>query len=160
METQNNSPETLANPDIKDLMRIYTQYLGQPFSFTKNESAEPLVIKMVVKGRDDNPEDLFTAWDYYINGFYNLCIHVKSLRRTSEEYLQKVAEIICISGPQSSQLAKEWLDIMQSSEQRWNRPFYIIQKLIDFLRERGYALPYKNWSVEQLVEFGIYKLID
>ena len=29
-----------------------------------------------------------------------------------------------------------------------------------YLQEKGYALPYKNWSVEQLVEFGIYKLID
>ncbi len=34
------------------------------------------------------------------------------------------------------------------------------QQAIDFLRERGYALPYKNWSVKELVEFGIYKLID
>ncbi len=31
---------------------------------------------------------------------------------------------------------------------------------IDVIRERGYALPYKNWSVEQLVEFGIYKIIN
>ncbi len=28
------------------------------------------------------------------------------------------------------------------------------------LQEWGYALPYKNWSVEELLEFGIYKLID
>ncbi len=33
-------------------------------------------------------------------------------------------------------------------------------QILDFLRERGYALPWKNWSVEQLVEFRIYKLIN
>lgn len=31
-------------------------------------------------------------------------------------------------------------------------------KLIDFLRSRGYAMPYGPYSVEQLVEAGIYKL--
>lgn len=36
----------------------------------------------------------------------------------------------------------------------------LAQPLIDILRELGYVLPYKNWSVEQLVEAGIYKLID
>ncbi len=39
-----------------------------------------------------------------------------------------------------------------------NEPVHI--EIIDFLRSRGYALPYKNWSVEELVELGIYKLID
>ncbi len=31
-------------------------------------------------------------------------------------------------------------------------------KIIDFLRSRGYALPYLKWSVGDLVEAGVYKL--
>lgn len=35
-----------------------------------------------------------------------------------------------------------------------------IIKLIDYLRSRGYALPYGKWSVEELVGFGIFKLTE
>ncbi len=31
--------------------------------------------------------------------------------------------------------------------------------ITDFFRSRGYALPYGKWSVEELAEFGIYKII-
>lgn len=31
-------------------------------------------------------------------------------------------------------------------------------KIIDFLRSKGYALPYLDWTVEELVEAGVYKL--
>ncbi len=30
---------------------------------------------------------------------------------------------------------------------------------VDFLRSRGYALPWGKWSVEELEKFGIYKII-
>lgn len=56
---------------------------------------------------------------------------------------------------------------------RWQREYYVeigkdyIEdsghncyklRITDFLRSRGYALPYLNFSVDDLVESGIYKL--
>ncbi len=37
--------------------------------------------------------------------------------------------------------------------------YLMAQKITDFLRSHGYALPYMQWSVEELVEFGIFKII-
>ncbi len=33
-------------------------------------------------------------------------------------------------------------------------------EIIDYLRLRGYALPYGQWSVNELIEFGIFKLAE
>lgn len=42
----------------------------------------------------------------------------------------------------------------------WNTWARVTGNVIDHLRSRGYALPYGNWSVKELVEFGIFKLVE
>ncbi len=41
-----------------------------------------------------------------------------------------------------------------------NSYFENIQRALDQLREWNYAVSYKNWSVKELEEFGIYKFIE
>jgi len=36
----------------------------------------------------------------------------------------------------------------------------VITSIADYLRSHGYALPYMNWSVSELVEAGVFKLVE
>lgn len=46
----------------------------------------------------------------------------------------------------------------QSDVTELNYDFYTILELFDFLRSKGYLLPFRQYSVEQLIESGIVKI--
>lgn len=43
-------------------------------------------------------------------------------------------------------------------EQGWNISLKNMAKVLQYLQSKGYALPYMDYSVEDLVELGVYKL--
>ncbi len=125
-----------------------------------------------------------------IEAHCSMCIHVKPLVRISKLHAVKLTEIFncsssnvevrfVVNDHNPKGFAQVYYTYMESTETELqekimlnlgsdgdisicsgNSYFENIQQALDLLREWGYALPYKNWSVKELEEFGIYKLID
>ncbi len=85
-----------------------------------------------------------------------LSLMVKSLGNISKEDASEVLQIMQEIDGAFGITIEAVMEGIQTITKDARTPFIIV----DLLRERRYALPYKNWSVEQLVEFGIYKLIE
>lgn len=164
MEKNRNSMETAVKPTIQERLRIFMQYPSQKIEwrehsgtslldiigFSTKEATESIYFLM---GKITRPELLHTS------------ILVKPLMGISDEDLLETC-LVGITPPisvrEKGQILKNKEHIVKSFlDIDTNRlvPIRVAFNYQDILREKGYALPYKNWSVAQLVEFGIYKLI-
>ncbi len=167
METKNNSPETHAKPTNSELVRIFMQYPDQ--TFTSHEGYE-------FDGISNCPAISFITFGYggiiFNDGrgsgrrLGTISVNVKPLKMVSNEDYIKVFQIWVgedfLQNQDKSFIIDQGRKIVEKifSNNRMSDPSVTKWiEIIGFLRERGYALPYKNWSVEELVEFRIYKLI-
>ncbi len=171
MTTKNNSPETVKNrPSPLDVCKIYSSYaFGEAlvqtgkleidfFGVRQFPSHKPVFYILNEIGERTDP-------------IKKTKLLVKPLGEISKEDCWDVVKIICGDYMDNLQIGKHPMayhgtDKMELAEKivrdEWlfgRNPIKIEQHLLDFLRDRGYALPYKNWSVKELEEFGIYKLI-
>lgn len=162
MTMKNNSPETVAKPSQRERTRIILQYLDQAceygYKLEKNGlisgNTDPFGIQIFQTSN---------AFIPYVSVNPDLIrLNLKPLGRISDEELIELTKINhfakeCFCASTGKRILDGLLDITKSihymnlAEQAHT---------LDFLRESGYALPYKNWSVKELEEFGIYKLIE
>lgn len=84
-------------------------------------------------------------------------------------YLVAISDITDADAIEVAKISREYFDSAEAAF--WGRTFcfQFIKKesyvnsqsgieIIDYLRSKGYALPYLNWSVDELVSAGIFKL--
>ncbi len=162
MKTENNSPETV---EIDDLTRarVFSAYAFGEAKIIPNSRAEKS--KLVP----------FRGVGEYM-GSYHYCntvgqlqvsvkycsIEVKPLGGISDEDAEKIGSMLNrhYSGEKAIRIGKKF--IHQYVENRMEALFELYQviEIIDYLRSRGYALPWGEYSVDQLVEAGIFKLTD
>ncbi len=158
-------------PTSIDALRIYCQYLGQKVVHDQGGMARTLI---GMGGFDDGDFQYIKArlGDYkghIVNAFVSpdhgsWRILLKPIENISQQdALEWGHARRCFSGKKREFISFE----IQGSYYRWftalgGSTMVSFQGFdafdYTFLREKGYALPYKNWSVEELVEFGIYKL--
>ena len=137
-----------------DRMDIFMQYPRQEYFYRGN------TVKMLAIYPFEHKISLSYGFTLLSNEFTDVSVIVKPLGRISK----KDAEIICAHryGPLKEGMFWDEDGLMNCAASIIHLIIIgdkVHQKTIDFLREQGYALPHKNWSVEELVEFGIYKLI-
>lgn len=79
-------------------------------------------------------------------------LELKPLSQISDEDASKVCDLIFITNNNLNiQQIKQIVILIESNN--WNN-----YKIFDYLRSKGYALPYMDLSVEDLVEYGWIKL--
>ncbi len=131
-------------PTLRDLAVIFAGYMGQEFT-VKDEVTD---VKKRIYGVD--PGWVYFGTSHKESGRYApFCtVLVKSLSEISQEHADEVAGLVCTTG--------QWVKEQISKGFLW----HLQPVMFDVLRERGYAMPYKKWSVRELEAFGIYKLIQ
>lgn len=79
-------------------------------------------------------------------------LELKPLSQISDEDASKVCDLIFITNNNLNiQQIKQIVILIESNN--WNN-----YKIFDYLRSKGYALPYMDLSVEELIEYGWIKL--
>lgn len=159
---ENNSTETVVKPTNKERMQIFSQYWGQlivlvgdapelrPLFAMKGENSICVGTRIIGQYAKQEIELWYKATECSLG--------VKHLSKINDEDLREVA----ILG--GAKLTLEWhaktiLQFMDSpacinlTGSQWG-------KIFDFLRSRGYALPSHGWSVGELCDFGIFKIVE
>lgn len=151
METTKNTPAAI---DYKTMIKVFMQYWGQKFIYTAGNECELLIrgCSLVNGIYVFVIEQQSTLWP--IGG---CVIELKPLGEISKEDRAKVVEILQIKDVVNITVGAFLQELLKSEYNTYRADFTL--QAIDFLRSRGYALPYGEYSVEQLVEAGIYKLI-
>ncbi len=152
---------TKTMPIAEEKLRIFLQYYGQKFYRTQYYSQPPATV------HPGSREDILSIADLaaidkdpHPNiGKIHDCLLLKPLDKISDPHCREVYKILHKHDyPATSRPDLDIIDIRDYIEAYLADE--IRQDVVDQLREWGYALPYKNWSVKELEEFGIYKLID
>ena len=146
--------KTKQMPSLEDRIRAILCYYGHPLTL---QSAATLQNVSLTIHRMGHAEE-FDMWD-------KICLELKPLSKINDKDAEECMIYFFSPKPEDA----KWYPTPKTFVNGLFTDYKIgthlnearaVQKAIDFLREKGYALPYKNWSVEELVEFGIYKLID
>ncbi len=156
-------------PTTEETVKIMMQYLGQRFVRYSEILIEPTEIISGCKKQPNSSE-------IWIQDDKDECwvptaiqVLVKPLESISDEDAIEVAKMYLSEReihnyyPSKSKLIERGKSISTSivfNDNYTGHPGPRVIQIIDFLRASGYALPYKNWSVKELEEFGIYKLVD
>lgn len=159
MEMENNTPDTIKELPLNDYMHIFCYYTNISIEvwwlggwcILKNCGVYDLSNPQVLTFIDAGASKSFPV---------RRCrLLLKPLLNISDEDKRELISLIhgnigeLVLQDVSPTIVAAVVDRVQS-----NLPIPL--KAIDFLRERGYALPYKNWSVSELVKLGIFKLIE
>lgn len=152
---------------VQEQRKLFATYLDHECRLKDRPKSKPetISIQFLNKFHHHGADFFFSEWS----------ILVKPLARISDEDFKKLGEL---AGWKSSGFNCRGLDLAIFA---WGFDIKITKDKVvftygenyhdpcskksehlwayDFLRERGYALPYKNWSVKELVEFGIYELV-
>ncbi len=91
-----------------------------------------------------------------------LSIELKPLGGISDEDLKQITSI-AQKKYTAGELTRlfELMEAVRHGEAEFNHFWpHCIMEITDYLRSRGYALPWGEYSVDQLVEAGIFKLTD
>lgn len=91
---------------------------------------------------------------------YKTTLLLKPLSSITDEDAIEVAKFCHISSHKDNHVLKhEGKDLIENYLYRQSNVNGINWlRVFDYLRSKGYALPYLNYSIEDLVEAGIYKL--
>jgi hypothetical protein len=143
-----NNSQTPQLPQTAVKCRFFAQYYGQEilrwhqWVVTTPDSKVDLSIPAVEK-----------------SGWF---IKLKPLSKITKEHIEKFAFLIFNS-------YFEIKDIYQNASDTWviiiNEKYYLVQykdcnqRQIDFLRSEGYAVPFDEYSVEDLISFGWAQLV-
>ncbi len=160
METEKNT--TRLNGD--DLAKIFIQYLGQPIliDYLDSDKQELAVLNGIV---DHN---IYT--DKGIGNLTNPKVKYSILLKSLERLLEKdmkdlltiewgengIVEFFHVAEKNTIYIEFVVTDGTRQNKMRYSLKGGLLSWQADFLRARGYALPYGQWSVKQLVELGIY----
>ena len=134
-------------PEIKQ--KIFTLYWGQ---------------EIVIMPHFTKPQEPMCVFQYWYDEIFESvtvgdesCLHLKSLQSITDEDAIECGFMQCddeSSANYGMSASGCFVDALSSPN------FYGILDLhaIDYLRSRGYALPYMDWSVDELIESGVFKL--
>lgn len=154
--------KTMKRPTLRDCVQIYAQYLGQTCLTNKVSYKDPAPGRLSQVGLEGEIV-IDGEGGYYLCTVAEANILVKPLSKISDEDALEICKLMDyhpdnVTPDYGRELAEELNDGDMSV--MMGATWWQVIAVIDYLRSKGYALPYKNWNVEELVEFGIFKLIE
>jgi len=132
----------------EDKAKFFAQYWGQQVFQSKSFEDDSPCHFYKLSGTDENDYLLLTP-----------------LSDITDEDAKRIATILQLSNnntsmkdalPFTKQLIKHWLEYDDSFDENVYHLDYL--EGCDYLRSKGYALPYLNYSIEDLIEKGWIKL--
>ncbi|MES2287667.1 MAG: hypothetical protein V4547_18370 [Bacteroidota bacterium] len=124
--------------------RIFAQYLGQPIGLTtvskeslKYFKTTPSTINLIFEQNQD---------------FKDVWLILKPLSAITDEDANKIVQL---SGGFTYRIESQHFDVWMKAHSIYLKECIAITQ---YLQSKGYALPYMEYSVEDLVKAGIYKL--
>lgn len=148
--------------------KIFAPYIGCEISGTRHE--EPATGYLTGLSQQYGDFDAEIQW---IEGYHTseeadfkpvneVALLVRPLSSITDEDAVEVAKIVH-GNPDfhNVESGKYYINKMLLVEDRYSPlyfSFYQVSRTIDFLRSKGYAMPYLDWSVDELLEAGVYKL--
>lgn len=150
--------------DVK--AKIFSQYIGQRF-------LTPAIVETSDLFKVTYMTCMKIQEDHYM--FSNIQVVLKSLQNISDEDAIEMAEIF--GGVNSPNVDLNRPNDLQNEDIHFSVQVFVRQpkfmsycapkywsdgygvKAYQWLASKGYALPYMDFSVEELVELGVYKLI-
>jgi len=118
--------------------------------------------QLVIAAKDGKVTEGTYIWNPYYHNMNNVCLLLKPLSAISDEDAMKVAKM-------DREIENEQFGALETREQitveevRINVTEFVQLfqfPIVDYLRSRGYAVPYMNHSVDELVNEGIFKLVE
>lgn len=160
--------ETTKRPTAAERLAIFMHYPGQPL-YLKGKRPGEFIRGPAEAYYTDEHEHFGTKISFcgYTSYAAHLSIEVKPLSKISEE--DAIDLSIAVHGFSNKAIEENGGRLALVGNGRHLAKFAGEPRFMgvtisfhgaDFLRRRGYALPYGKWSVEELVEFGIFKLVD
>lgn len=153
MEKSINKKEQCVQTDVK--CRFFAQYWGQPVQRYENNDYIKVVNGFIETSLQDK--------DYLL---------LKPLSKITNEEAIEVAKIyqsnirglslLGIAGVSKQEILRAGLEFCKRIDGNyWNNFANVFQMLsaFDYLRSKGYALPFMGYSVEDLVSFGWVQLV-
>ncbi len=158
MRTENNTTDKI---DKRDLLRIFSNSIGAVCTHRKENFAPRKLI--AVGGWDDEPyiRLRMMGFSHIANELLKHCewsLNLKPLQEISEKDKTDIFQIEFGIYPDTAneiEWGSGWKDTWVKQSGMGTK---LSLEATDFLRSRGYALPYGKYSVDDLVEAGIYKL--
>ena len=123
--------------------RFFAQYWGQ---------------KVLMVSKDAIAVQFVTAYFFQSHFFEDAILLLKPLLLISDEDAIEVVEIVKALGIVSSAMREpqKFLEPMKQGK----GTTHVVAPVVDYLRSKGYALPYLNYSVQDLVLMGWIKLTE
>lgn len=158
--------QTRPMPSVRELRKLFISYLDHEYQSKPNISNRgKLVLKQAVIDIQFLNRFHHMGDDFQFHEFYIL---VKPLERISKEECVATYNYLFPTHDDVHNDVREFtikaalgqMRIIEFERRYDSLRYNEVIKLTDYFRELGYALPYKNWSVKDLLEFGIYKLIE
>jgi len=151
------------NINLTYRVRIFMLYLGQQFTDT-DYNIRPFTSLGLKDGWQiiaHDPEIPHDKPNDYTHNIKNCTLLLTSLSLITDEDAIQVAKMAGMNRGDvgDDEYAKFGKEVIKG----WlNHKIGILGEewleIIDFLRLKGYALPYLSWSVDELVSFGVYRL--
>lgn len=146
-----------------DRIRVFSVYIGATIDFKDLKGGGTLIgvvedIVHFINNQDPNGRHTDKHGTMIRNT--GAVLLLKPLTEISDQDKKKVIAILVDAELFDFTLwsiSPDFCDFVPTPQNSWPTPRQI-QEVTDFLRSRGYALPYLNYRVGQLVEAGIYKL--
>ncbi|MCT4153226.1 hypothetical protein HZP59_18515 [Elizabethkingia anophelis] len=134
--------------NLENKARFFAQYWGQKIAYWNNNIQIKPKLNILINEIDDHD-----------------VLELKPLSSITEEDAMKVSQIATHKSYERTSNIKHGKMIAQHFAKEYN-PTGLIQislistvsRIIDYLRSRGYALPWMEISVQKLIEYGWVKL--
>jgi len=170
MNTDNNLSEASKKTDVK--CRFFAQYWGQNIlGSTHFKNKKAVIFNYDLFGSLKTNNNIISAEESFNTYFLNLkplskytdedAIAVEKIWRKSDcrieiyyENAEKYKNEIIVG----RNLIKYWLEECKLNFQA-RIDYRTIQHITDYLRSKGYAVPFMEYSVEDLVSFGWVRLV-
>lgn len=153
-------------PEFKK--QIFAQYFGSTYYY-KNEYGN--FKEKVEFGYHTNKHIEYDKAFLYLTKLSNLtdedCLHIANLCfhdsiNTIKKYPEYIELVIDECNDlliyHDGRICTAWRENVSCKDVESEQQIVLYLKCIDYLRSKGYALPYLDYSVEDLVELGVYKL--
>ncbi len=139
-------------PTSEETARIFMLYAGQNFQMQKTGTRYKICCVDIV---------VYSVFEPSGNGFdvNTASIEVKPVENISECDKEDLLKLIGAVHWINQKSLFSSLSGQKSVFGEYYGSVENIQQVTDFLRTRGYALPYLQWSVDDLVKFNIFKII-
>lgn len=143
--------------------KIFASYIGAKVELCQSrfsENSEDRVFTLFGVTKDDYFIVEESKLVYHLKDSNNDSLLLTPIIKITDEDAKKCAELGCFVNFSNVGFTNNgyWVEWIEINKNKFINYRDLTLPEIDFLRSKGYALPYMNYSVDELVKEGVYTL--